>query len=89
VLMGRKLIGRAGTVHLRPIQRRGVQKLFPQSPVLRERTMPAQSTAPARPICPAARMGTVDEELVGGSKDLLVAPVAAVGENATGKLLTV
>jgi hypothetical protein len=51
--------------------------------------MPAQSTAPARPICPAARMGTVDEELVGGSKDLLVAPVAAVGENATGKLLTV
>jgi hypothetical protein len=51
--------------------------------------MPAQFTPATRSKSPAAGLGAVDEELVGGPEDLLVATVAAIGENATGKLLTV
>lgn len=87
--MGRELIGRAGTVKLRPIRRLGEKKLFPQPAVLGKRAMPAQLTPPTRSEGSATGLGAVDEKLVGGPEDLLVAPVAAVGENTTGKLLTV
>ena len=51
--------------------------------------MAASHPSAARPEGPAAPLGAEDNELVGGPKDLAVAPVAAVGERASGELLTI